>query len=102
MSECYEVAPNVKIEGRVKEEARCELFRVQDYGAGPVIVPVGAVEAEDCPQQLGLTITTEREVDGRWIADIENFGIAVYGATEREAIMKALDLLHQSGQRDLG
>ena len=34
-----------------------------------------------------LTIETEREVDGRWIADVPNLpGVMAYGTTRDEAI----------------
>jgi predicted RNase H-like HicB family nuclease len=37
-----------------------------------------------------LTIETEREVDGRWIADVPEFpGVLAYGMTENEAAAKA-------------
>jgi predicted RNase H-like HicB family nuclease len=37
-----------------------------------------------------LTIETEREVDGRWIADVPELpGVLAYGLTEHEAVAKA-------------
>jgi len=39
---------------------------------------------------VNLTYETEREVDGRWIAEIPELpGVMVYGATEGEALAKA-------------
>lgn len=36
---------------------------------------------------MQVTIETERETDGRWIADIPTLaGVMVYGATRKEAI----------------
>ena len=38
---------------------------------------------------MNLTIETEREVDGRWIAEVpESPGALAYGATEQEAAAK--------------
>lgn len=37
-----------------------------------------------------LTIETDREVDGRWIAEVVDLpGVMVYGATEEDAILRA-------------
>ncbi len=39
---------------------------------------------------MQLTIQTEREVDGRWIAEVPELpGVLAYGATETEASAKA-------------
>jgi len=39
---------------------------------------------------LNLTIETEQEVDGRWIAEIPELpGVLVYGSTRDEAATKA-------------
>jgi predicted RNase H-like HicB family nuclease len=39
---------------------------------------------------MDLTIETEREADGRWIAEVPQLpGVLVYGATENEAAAKA-------------
>jgi len=39
---------------------------------------------------MNLTIETEQEVDGRWIAEIPELpGVLVYGSTRNEAITKA-------------
>ena len=38
---------------------------------------------------MKLTIELDREVDGRWIADIPELNILLYGATRDEAIEKA-------------
>ena len=39
---------------------------------------------------MNLTFETEQEVDGRWIAEVPELpGVLVYGATEREALVKA-------------
>lgn len=39
---------------------------------------------------LNLTIETEQEVDGRWIAEIPELpGVLVYGTTRDEAVTKA-------------
>jgi predicted RNase H-like HicB family nuclease len=41
-------------------------------------------------QDLQLSIETEREVDGRWIAEIPEVpGALAYGRSEKEAISKA-------------
>ena len=36
-----------------------------------------------------LSVETEKEVDGRWIAAIDPVGALAYGATKAEAIRKA-------------
>ncbi len=39
---------------------------------------------------MNLTFQTEREDDGRWLAEVpELAGVMAYGATEREAVSKA-------------
>ena len=38
---------------------------------------------------MKLTIELDREVDGRWIADIEVLNILLYGDSMDEAILKA-------------
>lgn len=39
---------------------------------------------------MNLTFETEREVDGRWIAEIPELpGVMAYGTTKREAMAKA-------------
>ena len=39
---------------------------------------------------MKLTIETEQEIDGRWIAEIPELpGVMTYGATADEAVMKA-------------
>jgi len=39
---------------------------------------------------MTLTITTDREDDGRWIAEIESLpGVLAYGDTKEEAVAKA-------------
>jgi len=39
------------------------------------------------PALSSLTVELDREVDGRWIAEIPNLpGVMVYGATKREAL----------------
>lgn len=38
---------------------------------------------------MRLTVRTERETDGRWIAAIEPVGALAYGKTRPEAIRKA-------------
>lgn len=39
---------------------------------------------------MQLTIETERETDGRWIAEVPELpGVLAYGATESEAAAKA-------------
>jgi predicted RNase H-like HicB family nuclease len=39
---------------------------------------------------MQLTIETERETDGRWIAEVPELpGVMAYGATKSEAIVKA-------------
>lgn len=40
-----------------------------------------------------ITIETEREADGRWIAEVPALpGVLVYGATEAEAVEKVMSL----------
>ena len=40
--------------------------------------------------QMNITFETERETDGRWIAEVpELAGVLAYGATEMEAVGKA-------------
>jgi predicted RNase H-like HicB family nuclease len=42
---------------------------------------------------MNLTIETEREADGRWIAEVPELpGVLAYGATESEAMAKAESL----------
>jgi predicted RNase H-like HicB family nuclease len=38
-----------------------------------------------------LTIGLEREVDGRWIAEVRELNVLLYGKTKAEAIRKAED-----------
>ena len=38
---------------------------------------------------MRLTIELDREVDGRWIADVPELNILLYGATKEEALLKA-------------
>ena len=39
---------------------------------------------------MQLTIETEQETDGRWIAEVPELpGVLAYGATESQAIVKA-------------
>lgn len=39
---------------------------------------------------MNLTFETEREDDGRWLAEVPELpGVMAYGATEREAMAKA-------------
>jgi predicted RNase H-like HicB family nuclease len=40
---------------------------------------------------MDLVIELERETDGRWIADVPELNILLYGATQEEAIQKAED-----------
>ena len=40
---------------------------------------------------MRLVIELEREVDGRWIADIPELNVLLYGATREEAVQKAQD-----------
>ena len=45
---------------------------------------------------MKLRIETEREDDGRWIADIPDLpGVMVYGATKREAIARVRALARE-------
>ena len=42
---------------------------------------------------MRFTIDTEREEDGRWLAEISDLaGVMAYGATEKEAIDRAVAL----------
>lgn len=58
---------------------------------------------------MTLTIELEREVDGRWIAQVmELRGCIVYGDTERDAVVRAQALAYrviadqlEHGERDL-
>lgn len=39
---------------------------------------------------MNLTIETEQEADGRWIAEVPELpGVLAYGSSEREAVAKA-------------
>jgi hypothetical protein len=38
---------------------------------------------------MKLTIKLDRETDGRWIADIPELGVLLYGTTKRQAIEAA-------------
>ena len=38
---------------------------------------------------MKLTIKLERETDGRWIADIPELGVLLYGETKQQAIQAA-------------
>lgn len=38
---------------------------------------------------MQLTISLEREVDGRWIAEIPELNVLLYGATQQDAIERA-------------
>jgi predicted RNase H-like HicB family nuclease len=38
---------------------------------------------------MKLTIKLERETDGRWIADIPELGVLLYGKTKQQAIQDA-------------
>ena len=38
---------------------------------------------------MDLVIELERETDSRWIADVSELNILLYGATKEEAIQKA-------------
>ncbi len=40
---------------------------------------------------MNLTIELDREVDGRWIADIPELNILLYGDSREDAIRKAED-----------
>jgi predicted RNase H-like HicB family nuclease len=40
---------------------------------------------------MDLVIELERETDGRWIADVPELNILLYGATPEDAIQKAED-----------
>ena len=43
------------------------------------------------PENISLTITFDREDDGRWIAEIEALpGCLVYGRTRQEAARRAM------------
>lgn len=42
---------------------------------------------------LVLTVELEQEEDGRWIAEVDELpGVMAYGATQREAVLKAAAL----------
>lgn len=38
---------------------------------------------------MKLTIELDREVDGRWIAEVPELNVLLYGATRQEAIQRA-------------
>jgi len=40
---------------------------------------------------VNLTIELDREVDGRWIADVPELNILLYGASKEDAIQRAED-----------
>jgi predicted RNase H-like HicB family nuclease len=40
---------------------------------------------------VNLTIELDREVDGRWIADIPELNILLYGGSKEDAIQRAED-----------
>jgi predicted RNase H-like HicB family nuclease len=40
---------------------------------------------------VNLTIELDREVDGRWIADVPQLNILLYGASKEDAIQRAED-----------
>ena len=44
---------------------------------------------------MNLTIDLDREVDGRWIAEIPELNILLYGSSREEAIAKAEDAARQ-------
>lgn len=49
----------------------------------------------------GLTTTTEREDDGRWIAEVHPIpGALAYGHTQQEAIARARNLTGQLYEQD--
>jgi predicted RNase H-like HicB family nuclease len=45
---------------------------------------------------MKLTLELDREVDGRWIAEVPELNIVLYGASRREAIHRA-----QSAAREI-
>jgi predicted RNase H-like HicB family nuclease len=53
------------------------------FGVAKLHAPVGHTEGVD------LTIELDREVDGRWIADVPELNILVYGDTRKAAIEAA-------------
>jgi predicted RNase H-like HicB family nuclease len=44
---------------------------------------------------MQLALELEREVDGRWIADIPQLGILLYGSTREEAIQLAREAVRE-------
>ena len=38
---------------------------------------------------MKLTIELDREVDGRWIAEVPELNVLVYGATKQDAMQRA-------------
>jgi predicted RNase H-like HicB family nuclease len=40
---------------------------------------------------MELTIELDRETDGRWIADVPELNILLYGSTREEAVLRAED-----------
>ena len=45
---------------------------------------------------MKLTIEFDREVDGRWIAEVPELNILLYGASKQDALMRA-----QSASREI-
>jgi predicted RNase H-like HicB family nuclease len=45
---------------------------------------------------MKLTIELDREVDGRWIAEVPELNVLLYGATKQDAIQRA-----QSASREI-
>jgi predicted RNase H-like HicB family nuclease len=50
-----------------------------------------AVRTRCYPRSVNLTIELDREVDGRWIADIPELNILLYGTSKEDAIQRAED-----------
>ncbi len=44
---------------------------------------------------MKLTIELDREVDGRWIAEIPELNILLYGSSRQEAIQRAQAAAHE-------
>ena len=69
------------------------------YGTALDALRKGVGVAESTSTVSTLTIETERESEGRWIAEIPSMpGCLVYGATRWEAIRRVVELAAEVGR----
>lgn len=74
-----------KVEDALKRAARTAISGSRDARSGRL-----TVMRAPRSNAVHLTIETEREDDGRWIAEVPELpGVLTYGATEGEAAVKA-------------